>query len=655
LRAELAKGDKADPAAVGAVQKKLDSGAAGLELAPFAKLREALAQWSEELAIARAPGLPEATLQAEAGFRPLTDADLAADKAVLQAAVAKLDRYLKSAGANGTAWRKYLRWQDLATQLTAEKPDADALKAVSQRFAADQPGLELPVFADVAVALERYVNDLSASKEDLKTQYATQLKTLSDELKQYAAGQNDELALGLGGRLGWLDSMRQAKPLVGAIRKRYSQPNLNVRASHRLVGAGIARPVNEVTPVKDVILGTNITGTGRTVGKVDLKLVPTTDKATLDTVLSGKVHSRTIGRNGPATIHSNGVTEIEGRKRIVIDERGLASYPATATAKTKTTITGIAAGRSGSGIVQRIATRRVYEAKPEAEQIGSQHAAARVKRRVEEEAAVGLGKAHWDYVNKVRNPLLRRREFPSLFRLSTTDDSLFVVAQQANRFQIGAPDNPPSVTVENDLAVQVHESMINNLAAALLSGVTLKEEEVQKQAVELLGKLPERLKSEIDRDPWSITFAKVRPVTVQFADNGFKMTIRGQRYTSGERDFQAMNVTADYKIEADGSRYRLVRKDELLIEPPNFVKGKSLSGRQVALKTLLEKRFGKMLDKEIKSEGLVLPGRWREAGRLDPKQLQSNGGWLVAAWIESGEPAPAENKVANTERSQPTR
>ena len=87
--------------------------------------------------------------------------------------------------------------------------------------------------------------------------------------------------------------------------------------------------------------------------------------------------------------------------------------------------------------------------------------------------------------------------------------------------------------MENDLAVQVHESLVNNFAAALLSGVTLKEEDVQKQAIDLLGKLPEQLKSEEDRDPWSITFAKIRPVTIKFADNGFQVTIRGQRLHFG--------------------------------------------------------------------------------------------------------------------------
>jgi hypothetical protein len=85
----------------------------------------------------------------------------------------------------------------------------------------------------------------------------------------------------------------------------------------------------------------------------------------------------------------------------------------------------------------------------------------------------------------------------------------------------------------------------------------------------------------------------------------------------------------------------MVRDDQLLIEPPN-ARGRTLSGRQIALRTLLERRFGKLFEREIKSEGLVLPGRWRSAGRLDLKQLQLGNGWVVAALVESGVPAPPE-------------
>ncbi len=647
LGPELEKGDKADAAVIDGVLKKLNSGAPGLELPQFAPLREALAALSDQLAVAQIGDLAEAAAKAEGAFQPPTEQQVAADKAALAAAAEKLGKYLS--GANGKAWKKYLHWADLESQLKAETPDTDQLKTIAQLYMADQVGLELPVFANVGTRVEAYWNALAARKDDAKTQYVEQIKALADELKQYAAAPTEELSHAIGNRLGWLTSANQVATLVHAIRSKYAQPNFHARVSERLVAAGIDQPVDETAPVTDNILGTSISGTGHTVGKLSLQLIPNPNKAELETILNGTVETKTVGYNGPATIYASGATAIVGRKRIVFDENGVASYPATATANTRTQINGVAAGRSGSGLVQRIANNRVYESKSEAEQIGAQHAAARVRKRVEAQADAQLGKTHWNYVNKVRNPLLRRREFPSLLKLSTTDNEMLVTALQANRSQLGAPTAPPAITVENDMAVQVHESAVNNLAQALLGGVTLKEEDVQKKAVDILGKLPEQLKSEEDRDPWSITFARVRPVTVKFTDGGFQVTVRGQRYTSGEREFRAMNVTADYKIEQNGNGAKAIRQGDLHIVPPRFVEGKTrLSTQEVTLKTLLQRKFGRLFEPEIKSEGLVLPGRWREAGRLDLKQMQSTGGWLVLAWIESGVPAPPEDKVAHS-------
>ena len=112
-----------------------------------------------------------------------------------------------------------------------------------------------------------------------------------------------------------------------------------------------------------------------------------------------------------------------------------------------------------------------------------------------------------------------------------------------------------------------------------------------------------------------------------------------------------MNVTADYKAEISGNGSRLVRQGDLQIVPPSFVPGKSrLSSQQITLRTLLEQRFGKLFEPEIKSDGLELPGQWAKAGRLDLKHLKSSGGWMAMAWIESGEPVkPKEDKVAQTD------
>jgi hypothetical protein len=434
------------------------------------------------------------------------------------------------------------------------------------------------------------------------------------------------------------------------VRRKYSHPNLFVAASARLVAAGIEQNVDDTAPVRDLILGTDIYGTGRTLGHVSVKLVPSDESALLDILLVGKTRTRTVGYNGPATIYSNGDVDIRGSKRVLLDATGFKSYPAKGTARTKTTITGIGARRK---IVRRIASRRVAQQKAEAERIASDHAGVRVRGRVEDQSGDQLGKSHADYLQKVRYPLVRRREFPELLSFRTTQDALFVTAAKANRSQLGAPGDPPSIEGQYDLTVRVHESMVNNMAAALLSGVTLKEAEVQQKVIEWRGELPEQLKSEPDKDPWSITFAQARPVSLKIGDDGFQITIRGQRYTSGDRDFRAMNVTADYKVELSGNGARLVRQGDLTIVPPNFVPGRSrLSSQQITLRTLLEKRFGKLFEPEIKTEGLELPGNWKKAGRLDLKVARLAGGWAALAWIESGEPvkedqpAKAKDKVA---------
>ena len=643
LREQLESGDEAEVAKLQTVEKQLGSDAAGLDRPRFVALREALQQWIAQLEIVQAPSLSEAVLKAEDQFRPITDEDVAQSKAALEAAAQKLGAYLT--GSNGAAWKEYLQWSDLQEQLKAESPNLEKLADVYRKLTANQVGLEMPVFANVADAIERYVNDLAARDENFQSQFAAQLKGLSESLAKYADDPSEDTAAAIGGQLGWLDSRRQVPTLVRAIRDKLSRPNLQVVASERLVGAGIEQPVDEVTPVRDYILGTSISGNGHLSGKITVELVPSEDSAKLDTLLAGVVSSRTVGQNGPATIYSNGATAIAGRKRIVIDDKGFASYPATAAANTNTTVTGI----GGSGLVQRVASRRVGEQKSQAERIAADHAADRVRLRMDKQVNDQMAEAHANFQRKFRNPLLRKRELPDM-KFRTTSENLLLDVLAANRNQIGAPTAPPAIEGESDLAVQIHESMINNVAAALLGGVTLEEEELQKQIIDLRGSLPESLESDEDRDPWSITFARSQPVSVNFFDGGLRITIRGQQYTSGDQNFRAMNVTAEYKIEvappdANGVHgVRLVRQGDLSIVPPG--KPRRLSGREITLKTLLEKRFGKLFEPEVKYEGIVLPGRWRQAGILDTKQLQVSGGWLVVALLESGVPAPPDEEAA---------
>ena len=224
------------------------------------------------------------------------------------------------------------------------------------------------------------------------------------------------------------------------MRRQYSHPNLHVSASARLVTVGIEQSVDDTAPVRDYILGTSISGTGRTIGSVSGRLVPSEDNAMIELVLKGKATTRTVGYNGPATIYTNGDVQIAGSKRIILDATGFKSYKATGTADTKTKITGVDGGR----IVQRVASKRISQQKGEAERIASDHAAVRVQQRVDAQADQQLGKPHADFVSKFRAPLVRRREFPELLHFRSTEDLLTITGMKANAGQLGAPTIRPS-------------------------------------------------------------------------------------------------------------------------------------------------------------------------------------------------------------------
>jgi hypothetical protein len=184
------------------------------------------------------------------------------------------------------------------------------------------------------------------------------------------------------------------------------------------------------------------------------------------------------------------------------------------------------------------------------------------------------------------------------------------------------------------MSLRVHESMINNLALDAIGGRTVHEDKLQAAVTDLLGHLPDKLKGDEDGQPFAITFARQKPISVTFADDGFKITIRGVEYRKGSNSSSAMDISAAYKIEQSPKGFKAVRQGDIEIFPPGFVPGKSpqLDAQRQIMRTLLKKRFAKVFEPEFLGEGLELPGKWKAAGKLLPIQVECRDGWLVIAW-----------------------
>ena len=214
----------------------------------------------------------------------------------------------------------------------------------------------------------------------------------------------------------WLETFRQAPELVREIRQRFSQPNFHAQIGGELLEIGVGGPIDDVAPIDDVILGTVIHGTGRTVGQTKAALTPNPAFATFDALLDAVNYSNNVGRNGPVCIYSTGQTCLNADKRLWLDETGLHAHPAQAAAQTHTTINNIVSIK-GRKLVERIAWRRAGKQLGEAEAIASQHAASRLGARVDAQADPSIQKANEQFEAKGRKPLDERRAFPRVLEL----------------------------------------------------------------------------------------------------------------------------------------------------------------------------------------------------------------------------------------------
>lgn len=566
------------------------------------------------------------------------------DKNALVEASAQLRKSLKpldallSESKSGVDWRAYLDWSALEAQADAgQKLDTSVLLKLYRRFNANENGLEMYQFVTVRRALAAAIEVAVAATNDQAAEtYTKRIQKLNGLVSKAAKEKTPKSLDGVGPLLARLVESRQAPGLVTKIRSAVGRPNLYMSVDESLLSSAVDRVVDRTSPVNEVVLGTPVRGTGHTSGTVFLDFLPSSQRAVTQLSFQATNLANTRSTKGPVTVCSEGLTELSAQKRIYIDDERVWADPTIASASTQTRMTGIGIkSRFGKNFIRRVASKKVSQLKPKIEAISERRAQERVRREFESETAEAIGQASQDYEHKFRRPLKARGWYPELLRMSTTNEELTVVGRKALRDQIAAFTDPPKADNDTILSVRVHETLVNNASEITLAGRTITQEFVEEQLKERDGELPESLTSDPDQPPWSITFAKRKPVEINSKDGSFKLTIRGSRYTSGDRSFPAMDIWVAYKIESVADKVRLVRDGEVQIYPPGFVPGgdKKLSVSETSLRRILQKRFGKVFKEIVDIEPLELPDQLAAAGPLPMEQLEARkDGWMAIGW-----------------------
>jgi hypothetical protein len=630
LRSEINRGEAANLEFLQHTLEHLSMGTPGTDHSNFVSLRQAI---QSELTQNR-KFLPFALRAARSQFKPVTGEQVESAKNKLMQAVIRLQNKLIPGSPNGEAWKNYLEWDKMLKEVEkGDKADIDVLYENVLLYTNGHPGLELPAIADVGHALRDYT-DLLAVKADTNSVniHAQRMTALADAAEALVKQPNEADPHELGLILGELQASRQVPELVTATRRLYSYPNFNIRMQQPLLAAAMNNAVNEVDSLQDNILGTRISGTTHTVATTNVVLLPSLNHASLDIQISGNVHSNTVGFNGPAVIYSRGNTAILGHQYLTLDEQGLHAQGVKAWANTDTQFTGFGSTTKHlKGMVSKIASKRAAQSERSAEYVASRKAEERLSQRISSQTPEMIAQANHDLQTKVKAPLQRWGVYPRQLHFSSDSEGINILGLTADSYQIGAMTNPPELGARvGDVQLQIHESMINNAATSILAGRLLTKAYVEEQIKKSGNKLPDELKSDDEKD-WSIKLDSGKPLTVSFADNGMTIIIRGEEFTSGNEEYEAMNIKAKYTfVKANDGRVIAQRQGEVEIYPPDFKAGDQLSVKQTALKRLLTKRFDKLFKPELSGEGIQLQGRLASYGKLFLRAAASANGWLQA-------------------------
>ena len=570
---------------------------------------------------------------------------------------------------NFRSWMKFINADELVETLgsrdaltssqNARKIGREAV-ALRFRLIGMAPGLELPVLVKLRRSTEKLIDGVRFRDSDRSSQQiAKQMQKFADDIRDMDANPSAEDIASITQMIGLMESSGQSPELVAQLKNRFRSPNVKVMVSERVVQSAINRGINESRPVRDCILGTRIVGTATLGGSVTANVLPALGSARIEVVMNGAVNSRNVGYNGPVKFNTVSQGRVNARRMLYVNESGVRAQPVVATASLNSRIISI---DHRLRLVRRIASRKAAEQKPRAERIGTERLRSQVSQQFTEQTDQASSITPPDPMAKLRPVLTRLDLLEPARQWGSTDNDIYVEATVADNDQLSAPSLPmwpstrPSVGGLYDVALQLHETVVDNLVSPVLAGRTMTETEIndllKQSGVEkaqpsnasmvnsnsdsmALGDEASDQDSDKEKDepPFEIDFARLRPIVFEARDQSIKLGIRGTRFSQGRRELkQALEITANYVPAqmADGSTM-LIRTGDVDVDFPS--RGRRLSVSQTGLKTTIEKKFADVFPEKLLHQAFQVPPTVKMeaiAGRsFRPQTIDARDGWLT--------------------------
>jgi hypothetical protein len=463
----------------------------------------------------------------------------------------------------------------------------------------------------------------------------------------------------LGNVLFGADGGRAQEPqVVPAAAASPVYPNMLAEVSRDFLNSIAGRAQSVATPIDENKDKIHTTGTQVSNIFANVNLIPSAEYGHFTLVLNGVTNAETDSQRGRVHLgHSTRITYLS-QKELVFDEFGIREAPA----QTQPQLDYNRLNYLDADfifpvrpLVRRLAYRVYTRQRPKINAEITKSAGNEVTKHFDEEVAKQIQHANERYAKDFRQPMTEKNVFPQRIRVMTSDHQIGIRALLNDPTGKAMTFSPvPDVYGWPDVAMRVEESLLNNFSHSMFAGKTFTGEELDDEMNRLAGPLIGPIKTvEAGDKAFTITFAKEKPIEFHFKDQKFTVSLRGDEYTSGGRDFDGMYTTAIYKLRKTEVGLIAEREGDLVIYPPGFVPGKDkLGAREKVLQQLLDRKFSKVFKPVFEMKETRLPEALRSNDVLVTTQVESDKGWLTIGmrrapmppWMQKSEAAPLQAK-----------
>ena len=426
--------------------------------------------------------------------------------------------------------------------------------------------------ADAEFAFNRFARVFRFTTDDnLQEEYILRIQKLAEDVLALDDPLNRAAAGRVGETLEWLEESYQAPYLVAAIRARYSFPNAYVKVSANLLNHVASQPIREDRTIDENISGRLVRGHLSTNGLVTLELQDDPNQVHASVRLNVDLNSDTYLRQRSIYAFVGTSGQVEARRSIFANVGGVFAEQPYAASYVDSQFRGTS---SQFGLVNRIAQKKFYESKPSADVGAANQFRDETLERFEPQTSDAVSAGKKALAQAMKRAKKIGRYVPQLYAYSTSNN-IVLVGKKSTPATLGAPNRPMESGISPDVQVRLHETMLSNYLSPIFRGKEFSNAELAAELEAVFGVKAAGLNSatggqedqgleisgpsedagddqeeELNDEPFTITFADVRPIQIQFEYNGFAVAVNGKKFSQGSNEIKAgLIIILRFKIK----------------------------------------------------------------------------------------------------------